>query len=93
MEVRKLPKKPIEHRQFAENAREYVKSLRDDAGGAKPFFKLVHGRNGVGNESQTFNNQVNRGNYSAEFVGLLVDKLGLDNVTLGEFYKQKNRNK
>lgn len=87
MEADKLPKKITTNNAFAESARTFIKSKRDDAGGAKPFFKLVYGREPVDNESQTLNNQVNRGNYSAEFVGLLVDRLGLENITLGEFYK------
>jgi hypothetical protein len=84
-----LPKKPTENKIYAESARAFIQAKRDKLGGAKPFFKLVYGRDPVGNESQTLNNQVNRGNYSAEFVGLLVDRLGLENVTLGEFYKNK----
>ena len=90
MEVNKLPKKPTEHKHYADNARAYIQKIRDDAGGAKPFFKLIHNREPVGNESITLNNQVNRGNFSAEFVGLLVDRLGLDDVSLSEFYKGKN---
>ncbi|NQZ05692.1 MAG: hypothetical protein HRT35_00890 [Algicola sp.] len=82
-----MPKKPTEHSEFAENARNYIKALRDNAGGAKPFFELVHDREPVKNESITFNNQINRGNYSAELVGMLVDKLNLESVTLGELYK------
>jgi len=91
MEVNKLPKKPTEHKHYADNARAYIQKIRDDAGGAKPFFKLIHNREPVGNESITLNNQVNRGNFSAEFVGLLVDKLGLDDISLGEFYKGNNK--
>lgn len=87
MEAKTLPKKPTENKQYAENAREVIKSIRDDAGGAKPFFRLIYGREPVKNEATTLNNQVNRGNYSAEFVGLMVDKLGLDDITLGDFYK------
>lgn len=87
METKTLPKKPTTNAIYAESAREYVKAKRDDAGGAKPFFKLVHGREPIDNESITFNNQVNRGNYSAEFVGLLVDRLGWDDVPMGVFYK------
>ena len=89
MEVKKLPKKPTENKIYADNARAFVKEKRDEAGGAKPFFRLLYGRESVGNEATTLNNQVNRGNYSAEFVGLLVDRLGLDEITLGEFYKGK----
>jgi hypothetical protein len=44
----------------------------------------------MGNESITLNNQVNRGNYSTEFVGLIVDRLNLDDVSLGDFYKGVN---
>ncbi len=87
MEVIKLPKKPTENKIYADNARAFIQAKRDELGGAKPFFKLLHGREPLGNESITLNNQVNRGNYSAEFVGLLVDKLGLDDISLGEFYK------
>lgn len=89
MEVITLPKKPTINKLYADNARAFIQAKRDELGGAKPFFKLLHGREPTGNESITLNNQVNRGNYSAEFVGLLVDRLGLDDVTLGEFYKGK----
>lgn len=87
MEVITLPKKPTENKIYAENARAFIQAKRDELGGAKPFFTLLYGREAVENESVTLNNQVNRGNYSAEFVGLLVDKLSLENITLGEFYK------
>ena len=87
MELNKLPKKPTDNKQYADNARKFIQAKRDELGGAKPFYKLIYGREPMGNESITLNNQVNRGNYSAEFVGLLVDRLGLDNITLAEFYK------
>lgn len=87
MEENTLPKKPTENKKYADSARAFIQGKRDDAGGAKPFFKLIYGREPVGNESITLNNQVNRGNYSAEFVGLLVDRLNLDDISLGEFYK------
>lgn len=87
MESNTLPKKPIENKQYADNARKFIQAKRDELGGAKPFYKLIYGREPIGNESITLNNQVNRGNYSAEFVGLIVDKLNIDNVSLGEFYK------
>ena len=86
-----LPKKLTENKQYADNARKFIQAKRDDVGGAKPFFKLIYGREPIGNESITLNNQVNRGNYSAEFVGLIVDRLSLDSVSLGEFYKDNQR--
>ncbi len=89
MESKTLPKKTTDNKQYADNARKFIQAKRDEAGGAKPFYQLVFGRAPMGNESITFNNQVNRGNYSAELVGLLVDRLGLDEVSLGEFYKGK----
>lgn len=92
MELNTLPKKPTSNKQYADNARKFIQAKRDSVGGAKPFYKLIYGRNPVGHESITLNNQVNRGNYSAEFVGLMVDKLGLDNITLGEFYKNLDSN-
>lgn len=91
MEDKRLPKKTAEHKHYADSARSMIQKKRDDLGGAKPLFRIVYGREPEGNESITFNNQVNRGNYSAEFVGLLVDKLGLDEITLGEFYKSKTK--
>jgi len=84
-----LPKKITNNPSGAESARAYVQKLRDDAGGMKPFYKAVYGRESVGNEHITLNNMVNRGNYSAEFVALLVEKLSLEKVTLGEFYGVK----
>ncbi|MBL4766006.1 MAG: hypothetical protein JKX67_12165 [Colwellia sp.] len=87
MEINKLPKKLTTNKQYADNARSFIQSKRDELGGAKPFFKVIYGRVPKGNESITLNNQINRGNYSAEFVGLLVDRLNLDDVSLGEFYK------
>jgi hypothetical protein len=82
-----VPKKITNNAEYAESARAFIKAKRDEAGGAKPFYTLVYGRESMGNESITFNNQINRGNYSAEFIGLLVDSLELDNVTMGEFFK------
>ena len=90
MEIKTLPKKITEHKQYADSARRFIQAKRDELGGAKPFFKVVYGREPIGNESVTLNNQVNRGNYSAEFVGLMVDRLNLDGVSLGEFYKGKH---
>ncbi|WP_299496450.1 hypothetical protein [uncultured Shewanella sp.] len=82
-----MPKKTESNTAYAESARAFIKAKRDESGGAKPFFKLVYGREAIGNESITLNNQINRGNYSAEFVGFIMDRLGLENVTLGEFFK------
>ncbi len=90
MENNTLPKKPTENKQYADNARQFIQAKRDELGGAKPFYKLIYGREAMGNESITLNNQVNRGNYSAEFVGLMVDRLNLDGISLGEFYKGSN---
>jgi len=87
VELKTLPKKPTVNKQYADNARKFIQAKRDELGGAKPFYKLIYGREPMGNESITLNNQVNRGNYSAEFVGLIVDRLNLDDVSLGEFYK------
>lgn len=92
MELNTLPKKPTENKQYADSARKFIQAKRDDLGGAKPFYKLIYGREPMGNESITLNNQVNRGNYSAEFVGLIVDRLNLDDVSLGEFYKGIKKN-
>ncbi len=89
VETKTLPKKTTENKQYADNARKFIQAKRDDMGGAKPFYKLLYGREPVGNESITLNNQVNRGNYSAELVGLMVDRLNLDGISLGEFYKGK----
>ncbi len=81
-----MPKKPVENNSGAENARQYVKSLRDSVGGMKPFYTMLYGREPQGNEHITLNNQVIRGNYSAEFVALIVERFNLSGVTLGEFY-------
>ena len=89
MELVAVPKKPTENKQYAESARRFIQAKRDELGGMKPFYKAIHGREPEGNEAITLNNQVNRGNYSAEFVGLMVDRLGLEVVTLGDFYKAK----
>jgi hypothetical protein len=89
VEIDKLPKKPTKNKFYADNARAFIQAKRDELGGAKPFYKLIYGREPMGNESITLNNQVNRGNYSAEFVGLMVDRLNLDGISLGEFYKGK----
>lgn len=83
----RVPKKTTSNASYAESARAFIKARRDEAGGARPFYRLVYGREAIGNESITFNNQINRGNYSAELVGFFVDKLNLDDVTLGEFFK------
>jgi len=81
-----MPKKPVENNSGAENARQYVKSLRDSVGGMKPFYTVLYGREPQGKEHITLNNQVIRGNYSAEFVALIVERFNLSGVTLGEFY-------
>lgn len=75
----------------AESARAFVKSLRDNAGRDLEFFKQLYDREPVDNELQTLRNLINRGNYSAAFVSFLVDKLGLCDVTLGEFYGVENK--
>lgn len=87
MEEKKLPKKIITNDAYAETAKKFIIKIRDDAGGAKAFFKLVYDREPIGHESGTLNNYVIRGKYSADFVGLLIDRFELENVTLGEFYK------
>ena len=81
-----LPKKTTINPSGAESARAYIQAIRDDVGGMKPFYKLVYGKEPNGNEHIILNNQVNRGNYSAEFVRLLKDRLGLGHVTLDEFF-------
>ena len=81
-----MPKKTLVNYKGSEAARSYIQRLRDESGGMKPFYRLVHGRESSGNEHITFNNLVNRGNYSAEFVALLTERLSLERVTLGEFY-------
>ena len=89
MEVKQVPKKPIENKQYASHARSFMKSKVKECGGAKPFFEKIYGRKPVGNEHITLNNQINRGNYSAEFVGLLIDKLKLGKISMNEFFKGK----
>ena len=81
-----MPKKPVENNSGAESARKYVQGLRDSVGGMKPFYTVLYGREPEGNEHITLNNQVNRGNYSAEFVALITERFNLSSVTLGEFY-------
>ncbi len=54
MESNILPKKLTTNNEYALAAQEFIKAKRDEAGGAKPFFKLVYGREPVGTESITF---------------------------------------
>jgi len=76
---------------YTSSARELVKRERKKAGGAKPFFEKIHGRPPVGNESITFNNKVNRGSYTAAFLGLIISKLELGNTSLNDLYGNKDR--
>ncbi|WP_191603791.1 hypothetical protein [Marinomonas algicola] len=69
-----------------EPGRNYVKSLRSQAGGVKPFFRKLYGREPTVNEHITLNNYINRGHYNADFVVLLIKEFNLEDVTLGEFY-------
>ncbi len=87
MEVIKLPKKLTTNDSYAESAQAFIKAKRKDFKNNEEFFKFVYGREPINNEAQTLANQVNRGKYAADFVGLMIERFGLDNVTLGEFYK------
>jgi hypothetical protein len=81
-----LPKKLINHPEGAKSARAFVRGLVIKSGGAKPFFRILHNREPVGNESVVLNNLVARGNYNAEFIALIVERFELEKVTLGEFF-------
>lgn len=89
MEEKQLPKKIRTNEAYAEAAKEFILKKRDEAGGVKPFFKLVYGRESIGNEGTTFNNNINRGKYAADFVGELIESLDLHDVTLSEFFGTK----
>ena len=89
METKTLPKKLTTNDTYAESAQAFIKDKRKDFKNNEAFFKFIYERESVGNEAQTLANQVNRGKYSADFVGLMIEKFKLDDVSLGEFYKGK----
>ena len=79
-----MPKKPVEHLKYAQSARGTVQKMRDQAGGAKQFYLLVHGKEPEGRQSKTFNNYVNRGAYGIEWVGNIAKTLGFGDMTIKE---------
>ena len=81
-----MPKKVSEHAHYAEAAREFLKAKRKEMGGGKPFYKALYDREPTDNENQKLINLLNRGNLSAEFLGLCADKLNLDDITLHELF-------
>ena len=89
MEAKTLPKKLTTNDSYANSAQAFIKAKRKDFKNNEAFFRFVYDREPIGNEAQTLANQVNRGKYAADFVGLMMDKFCLDDVTLGEFYKGK----
>lgn len=51
------------------------------------LYQLLYGRAGSTNEVQTLRNRLNRGNLTASFVGLCVDRLPpLRDATLGDTF-------
>lgn len=84
----KVPKKPSEHAEYAEAVREFLKDKRKELGGGRDFYRALYGVEPSDNENQKLINLLNRGNLSAEFLGLCMDKLGLHDVTLAKLFKR-----
>ncbi|EHR1202595.1 hypothetical protein ACSN2V_004089 [Vibrio parahaemolyticus] len=82
----KMPRKPTENAHYAVAAREFLKAKRKDMGGSKPFFKALYGHEPTASENQSLINLLNRGNLSAEFLGLCADKLNLTDTTVFELF-------
>ncbi|UAA37725.1 hypothetical protein KIH87_13535 [Paraneptunicella aestuarii] len=69
-------------------ARNNVKKLKDECGGYKQLWARLNKDKEVNRrDTQTFTNLVNRGAYKAELIIQLMEEFGLEDVTLGEFFK------
>lgn len=83
---KRMPKKPAENPNYAVAARKFLKAKRKEMGGSKPFFKALYGHEPTDSENQALINLLNRGNLSAEFLGLCADKLNLTDTTVFELF-------
>ena len=81
-----MPKKTSDYTQYAEAARSFLKVKRKEIGGNKALYRTLYGHEPSKNENQALINLLNRGVLSAEFLGLCVDKLELDDTTLYELF-------
>lgn len=81
-----MPKKTSDHARYAEAARDYLKRKRKELGGNKALYKAIYGFEPDDSQNQALINLLNRGNLSAEFLGLCVDKLNLSETSVFELF-------
>lgn len=82
-------KQADKHGPYTKTVKKYFIERRNAAGGAKAFYKLVHGVEPTENESMAFNNKILRSNYNMRFLGFLVERLEIHNITLSDFFNIK----
>lgn len=70
-----------------ERIRAHLKQLKDEYGGYKGLFKKVRGYEPTRRETQSFTNYINRGVFISENMFELLEVLGVDEMSVGEFYK------
>ncbi|BDM64562.1 hypothetical protein NFHSH190041_20140 [Shewanella sp. NFH-SH190041] len=84
-----MPKKTNEHTHYANAARDFLKARRDELGGNKALYRELYGAEPTDNENQRLINLLNRGNLSAEFLGLCADRLKLGDTTLKQLFRTR----
>lgn len=71
-------------------ARAFAKKLKTYYGDYNEFYKVIYDKEPKNqNELQRFINYINRGNYSLEFIEILVKNAHLHHVTMAEFFLGK----
>lgn len=75
------------------HVRQNIKRLKDQSGGYKGLFEKLNGHPANRREAQTLTNNINRGVFKAEFIIQLIEEFGLEDVTLGEFFKGELKSK
>jgi hypothetical protein len=93
-----MPKKKTEltvgYEYCANAARENILQALEKIEGVntmKEFFVFLYGRPPTGTESKTLRNQVYRKIHSPEMIGVFATKLGLEGMTINEFFLNKEK--
>ncbi len=81
------------HPQYSEKVRDLLKERRKELGKTRLLYEALYGREPNKAQTQQLVNLLNRGNPSVEFLGLCVEKLNLEEMTLGELFGIKSQNK
>ena len=74
--------------QYGQAARNKIKAAAAELGlGMGDLYQALYGEKGSPNQVQALRNRLGRGNTSADFIGLCVEKLEpLQSMTMAEFY-------